>query len=235
MINNGSNLLVDGYCWKRVGCETNLSRRVLERPSRFCESPAIARRPCVCARVYGLLTQRLGTRRSPALIGTTRRECYSARRASFAHTRAHICTCAHTHMFARATMRVSFRASALRYTSIVRRGRPLSMTFSHMPRERHTRAPYTPQSRSGMNETMISTHGAKVGDSSGARKRVASDSLEVRSERHLLAWLVRLVEDSLRTRALTFRYSIITFWDILHGSASINEWRFNFQSIFRTF
>jgi len=104
MINNGSNLLVDGYCWKRVGCETNLSRRVLERPSRFCESPAIARRPCVCARVYGLLTQRLRTRRSPALIGTTRRECYSARRASFAHTYAHICTCAHTHTCSRARL-----------------------------------------------------------------------------------------------------------------------------------
>ena len=52
---------------------------------------------------------------------------------------------------------------------------PLSQNRSGVRAHAHARAhalarPYTPRSRSGMNETMISTHGAKVGDSSGGTR-----------------------------------------------------------------
>lgn len=102
-------------------------------------------------RVHGLLTQRLEHVARPFSLAPHAVNATRSRRACVRECVSLTCK----------------RANAI-HVDCAREGRYAALARSG--------APYTPRSRSGMNETMISTHGAKVGDSSGGARRGAKTS-----------------------------------------------------------
>jgi len=121
----------------------------------------------------GLLTQRLARSLSlaPHAVNATRLGVA----VWLSHTRPRVCVRARIFLRAnRATIHIDCVRQPRRW--ILTRGyschsRGIAAAARTRTRTRtRSRAPYTPRSRSGMNETMISTHDAKVGDSSGGTR-----------------------------------------------------------------